>query len=128
MSKSLQDFKRFFSESRFWAKIPRHAKQAGIQTIYAALLMYHAYKRPETPRWAKGIVLGALGYLIAPIDWLPDLTPVIGYTDDIGVLGFGLVTIAGHINEEVKTKARQQLTTWFGDYSPADIERVDKQL
>ena len=66
--------------------------------------------------------------MISPIDWLPDLSPIIGYTDDFGVLMFGLVTIAAFVNEEVKSKARAKLSEWFGEYDQAELANVDNQL
>lgn len=128
MNEQLKKFAGAFSENRFWKTLTRYGRQAGIQTVYAALLMFYAYKRPETPNWAKTIALGALGYLVSPLDWLPDLTPIIGYTDDIGVLSFGLITIAGFINDGVKEKARKKLKDWFGEFQPAELEEVDKRL
>ncbi|MCB0585073.1 MAG: DUF1232 domain-containing protein, partial [Phaeodactylibacter sp.] len=104
------------------------AKQAGVKTVYSALLLFYAYRRKETPTWAKSIVLGTLGYFLAPFDALPDLTPIIGYTDDLGVLSFGLVTIACYINEGVRTNARKQLGRWFKDYAEEDLLEVDSKL
>ncbi len=115
-------------KNKLWRKIKRYGKQIGTKTIYSALLMYYAFQRKETPAWAKHIILGALGYLIAPIDGIPDLTPIIGYTDDIGILSFGLVTIAAYVNEEVRGKARKQLGQWFGQVNEEDLEAVEKQL
>lgn len=117
-----------FSEKAFWSKLKGQARKIGIQVVYAALLLYYAYKRKETPAWAKRIVLGVLGYLLMPIDMVPDLTPIIGYTDDIGVLSFGIVTIAAYINADIKTQARAQLKQWFGDYDEKELSDVDKQL
>ena len=123
-----KDYQEDFSEEGFWRKLTRYARQAGIKTVYTALLLFYAYRRKETPTWAKSIVFGALGYLIAPFDALPDLTPIIGYTDDIGILSFGLVTIAAYINQDVKENARGQLHRWFGDYDEQELDAVDKQL
>ena len=117
-----------FSEQNLWKKITRFAKQAGIQTIYVSLLLYYAFKRKETPRWAKNIVIGVLGYFWAPIDAIPDLTPLIGYTDDIGVLTFGLVTIAAYVNKEVRDNAKTKLTNWFGDYDTKLLKEVEDKL
>ena len=124
-------FKKYinrFAESKFWRKLSFYARQAGIKTTYAALLLFFAYQRKDTPAWAKRIVLGTLGYLISPIDVLPDLTPILGYTDDFGALTFGLVTIAAYVNPDVKGKAREKLQKWFGDFDPKELEEVDKQL
>lgn len=124
-------FKKYagkFSESHFWQKLNKYARQAGTKAVYTALLLFYAYDRNDTPGWAKRIVLGSLGYLITPIDALPDLTPILGYTDDLGVLSFGLVTIAAYINQDVKQNAREKLQQWFGSYNPEDLAEIDDKL
>ena len=121
-------YKKEYSESRFWKKLKKYAKTAGIKAVYSGLLLFYAYKRKETPNWAKHIVLGALGYLISPIDAIPDLSPIIGYTDDLGVLTFGLVTISAFVNKEVKENARKNLKKWFGKVDEGDLEEVEKVL
>ena len=96
--------------------------------MYAALLLYYAFTRKETPRWAKNIILGVLGYFLTPFDALPDLSPIVGYTDDLGVLIFGMVAIATYINDEVKEKARKKLHQWFGEYDEGELADVDEKL
>lgn len=128
MKDKLEKYRREFSDPAFWKKLQQYARQAGVKIVYTALLLFYAYKRKETPTWARSIVLGVLGYFLAPIDIIPDLTPIIGYTDDIGVLSFGLITIAAYVNKDVKGKARAQLTKWFGSYDDKDIQEVDEQL
>lgn len=128
MKNPFKNYIRRFSEQGLWKKIARFAKQAGIKTVYSALLLFYAYRRKDTPLWAKNIVLGTLGYFLSPFDWLPDLTPIIGFTDDIGVLSFGLVTIAAYINEEVRNNARGRLKQWFGEFDPVPLKEVDDQL
>ena len=125
---NLKPYTNKFSESKFWNKCKAYLKPLGLNTMYTTLLLYYAYQREETPYWAKHIVLGALGYLIAPIDAIPDLSPIIGYTDDMGILSFGLITIACHVNMDVKINARQQLKKWFGPIDVKELESVDKKL
>jgi len=117
-----------FSEQQFWDKLRHYARKAGLKTVYSALLLFFAYRRRDTPLWAKNIILGTLGYFLAPIDAIPDLTPVLGYTDDLGVLAFGLVTIAAYVDDQVRVKARKQLSKWFGDYDLTELKEVDDQL
>ena len=127
----MKDFRKYipnFSEIGFWNKIKTYASKLGQRTVYSALLLYYAYRRKETPYWAKNIVLGVLGYLITPIDFIPDLTPIIGYTDDIGILSFGLVTIAAFVNDEVKVEARTKLSKWFNSLDEDTLADVDTQL
>ena len=115
-------------ERQLWNKIKRFAKAAGVKTVYSVLLLFYAFQRKDTPAWAKNIILGALAYFISPLDFLPDLTPVFGFTDDLGVLGFGLVTIAGYIDAEVRQQARERLSKWFTAYSEEDLEEVERHL
>jgi len=126
--KKTNKYRRFFSESGFWAKIGNYAKTAGVKTVYSALLLYYAYKRKETPAWAKRSVLGVLGYLIMPLDIIPDLSPIIGYTDDLGFLSMCLVIIAAFINDEVKGQAREKLGQWFPKVEEADLAEVDDKI
>ena len=117
-----------FRENQLWNKLKRFAQAAGVKTVYSVLLLFYAFKRRETPVWAKNIIIGALAYFISPIDFIPDLTPVLGYTDDLGVLSFGLVTISCYINAEVRNQARERLSRWFTKYSESDLAEVDQRL
>ena len=128
MKVSLQKFSKFFTESQLWQKVSHYARQAGLKTTYTVLLLFYAYKRKDTPAWAKRVVMGTLGYFIAPFDLVVDLTPIIGYTDDLSLLSFSLVTVACYINDGVKEQARNHLGKWFGEYDPAELAEVDEQL
>ena len=128
MKNPYQKYADQFTESKLWGKLARFARTAGLKVVYTALLLFYAYRRKETPNWAKNVVLGTLGYFLAPIDALPDLTPFLGYTDDFGVLSFGLVIIAGYVNSEVKEKARARLKSWFGHVDPEELAEVDNQI
>ena len=128
MKNPFKKYADFFSENSLLNKIKNYFKEAGTKVVYSALLLYYAFTRKETPVWAKNIILGVLGYFIAPIDALPDLTPIIGYTDDLGVLSFGVVTLACYINKEVRAKAKGKLKDWFGEYKEEDLAEIDAQL
>ena len=126
--KKLSKYSKYFSESGFWTKMKKFASAAGAKTVYTALLLYFAYKRKETPGWAKRSVVGVLGYLIMPFDIIPDLSPIIGYTDDLGFLSLCLVMIAAFINDEVKSQAREKLYAWFPSVEEADLLDVEDKL
>lgn len=128
MKNKLKPYVNRFSESRFWQKLQRFAKQAGIKAVYSALLLFYAYQRKDTPKWAKLTITGILGYFLSPFDAIPDFSPIIGFTDDLGWLSFGLVTIASYIDADVRKQAKERLKKWFGDYDPQELEAVDEQL
>ncbi len=58
-------------------------------------------------------VLGALGYLIAPVDFIPDLIPGMGFVDDIGALTVVIKKMSEHIDDKIKNQAKEKLQTWF---------------
>ncbi|MAT55150.1 MAG: hypothetical protein CMN32_11770 [Saprospirales bacterium] len=128
MKLSFRKYAPSFSKPRFLKKVNKYFRDMGVKTTYSALLLYHAFERRDIPLYAKNIILGVLGYLISPIDWLPDFTPLFGYTDDLGVMAFGLVTIACYINDEVRIKARKQLKNWFGELDLEQLAEVDARL
>jgi len=102
-----------YSGPRFRAKLARAALAAGREVVEKALWLYFAAQRPETPRWAKVAVYGALAYFIVPLDAIPDVAPLAGYTDDLGVLALAVATIARYINGPVKDQTRRVLARWF---------------
>lgn len=124
----IKGFKGKFSEFGLFNVIKNQASKLGSKVIYTALLLFYAYKRNDTPVWAKNIIIGALGYLISPIDMLPDLTPILGYTDDFGVLSFGLVTIASYINSDIKVQAKERMQKWFPNWNEKDVVEIDIKL
>lgn len=106
-------YRKEFSEEDFWKKISKYAKQAGREVVEKSLCIYYVTRKPETPQWAKATAYGALGYFIAPIDAIPDLTPFIGYSDDLGVLAMAIATLAYYMDDEVKKKAKDKTSEWF---------------
>ncbi|MCP4407789.1 MAG: DUF1232 domain-containing protein [Gammaproteobacteria bacterium] len=103
-----------FNEPGFWHKLSRFAATAGKDVVKNALWLYYAAQRPDTPAWAKATVYGALTYFILPIDTVPDVIPLSGYSDDIGILAVAVATIAGYIDSDVKAEAAKTLHRWFG--------------
>lgn len=102
-----------YSDKSFWDKCKANGKKMGLELTDKALQLYYAYHSERASVADKAIVIGALGYLISPIDFIPDMTPFIGYTDDLGVIVLALKSIANCINDEVKEKAKSKLKQWF---------------
>ena len=69
---------------------------------------------PDTPTWAKGVIVGALGYLILPADLVPDLIPGAGYGDDWAALVAALGTVATYVKDIHKIRATAQTERLFG--------------
>ncbi len=113
MDNNSDDFSKEYEESSFWEKIKNFAVDAGKDVIEKALTLYYCFLDHDTPAWAKTVIISTLGYFIVPIDAIPDLTPVAGYSDDLGALVSALAVVAAHIKTEHKTKAEEKLNDWF---------------
>ncbi len=85
--------------------------------------MFYAAQRPETPKWAKGVIYGALAYFISPLDGVPDALPG-GFVDDLSVLAGAIAMVALHITPEVSLQARSKLSEWFGEDDGEDTNVV----
>ena len=107
------NYAQHFSELSFWRKLGKVARIAGREVTEKALFLYYALGDPSMPAWAKGVVYGALGYFILPTDAVPDVFPVVGFTDDLGALAAAIAVVIAHITPEVKAKARRRMQTWF---------------
>lgn len=121
-------YKKYFTESSFKDKIRNGATKAGSKVVYAALLLYHMMKDPATPVKAKVTIAAALGYFILPTDAIPDIAPLFGFSDDLGVLLFALNLISDHITPEVKGKATRQLQQLFKNLDDKDIQEVENSV
>jgi uncharacterized membrane protein YkvA (DUF1232 family) len=111
---STEGFGKEYSDEGFWKKVKEYARVAGEEVLTPALKLYYAALDPDTPAWAKTTIYAALGYFISPIDAIPDLTPIVGYSDDLGVLVAAVAMVAAHIKNEHVDKAQQTLKRWFG--------------
>ncbi len=116
-----------FSEESLWEKIKRYSKQAGVKVIYAVLLLFYTMQDKSVGLKTKLSIAAALGYFILPTDAIFDLTPLIGYSDDLGVLLFALSQISTIITPEVKDKARAKLDDWFGEIDPKELQDVENK-
>jgi uncharacterized membrane protein YkvA (DUF1232 family) len=92
---------------RFWGKFKRVVAQLPFaEDLLAAY--YCAFDR-QTPRHVQASLLGAVAYFILPFDFVPDMLPLLGFTDDAAVLATALRLVAGHITTEHRDAARAAL-------------------
>lgn len=106
---------KHFTESDFKEKLFKNAKKIGVKISYYSLLLFYAFKSPRTPKKDKMTIAGALGYLIFPVDAIPDFIPVVGYSDDLAVIIYAIYRIIDSIDEQVKEQAHQRMIKLFGD-------------
>ena len=125
--KQLQESQKKYSDNGLWNKFTKVAKKAGIKVVYLALILYYTATASTTPAKQKGMIYGALGYFILPIDLIPDAIPVVGYTDDLAALLACVGVVISYITPEIIQKSQDKLHEWFGDYDKEDIEDLVKK-
>ena len=123
----LPDFMKYsgkFSANDFVEKISRIAKRAGAKLVYAALLLYYTVQSDKVSTADKAIIIGALGYLISPLDVIPDAIPIAGLTDDLAVVIYVLKKVWDSVDETIQQKAKAKLSKWFDEDEIKDIDNL----
>ena len=125
---NLPDFMPYankFSNSEFVDKI---SKSAGAKLVYAALILYYTLQSDKISIKDKAIIVGALGYLISPLDVIPDAIPIAGLGDDLAVLVYVLNKVWGNVSEDIKNQAKEKLAKWFDEDEIKEIDNLfDKE-
>lgn len=117
MNDEKNEYTAAYSDSSYWKKLKGFAGKAGREVVERSLQLYYAAQGEKTPLWAKSVIYGALGYFISVIDAVPDITPIVGYTDDLGVLVAALAAVAMNVTPDVQAQAKDKVTDWFGSDS-----------
>lgn len=112
-SKDLVRYQDHYTEEAFWEKILRIAAKAGAKVVYYALVLFYTLTDPATPLKYKTVIAGALGYLILPVDILPDFIPFAGLADDWAALIAAVSYVFSAISEENKAKAKEKVRSLF---------------
>jgi uncharacterized membrane protein YkvA (DUF1232 family) len=92
----------------FWVKVKRFG--AALPFVEDLLAAYYCAFDRDTPLQVKAALFGALAYFVLPFDAIPDMLPMIGFTDDAAVLATAIRLVASHITPQHRAAARAALT------------------
>ncbi|MCZ8261350.1 MAG: YkvA family protein [Beijerinckiaceae bacterium] len=92
---------------RMLEKLRRLARQ--LPFAEDLLAAYFCVRDPATPPRVRWILLLALAYFVLPVDTVPDVLPVLGFTDDAAVLAAALASVRGSLQPEHRDRARDTL-------------------
>lgn len=104
----------WYSPPRVWRTLIKAATVGGRKTLLTALTLFFCLKDASTPKWARRVIVGTLGYFVLPLDLVPDAIPVLGFGDDMVALAAALATVAAYIKDEHKHKAAEQVARLLG--------------
>jgi uncharacterized membrane protein YkvA (DUF1232 family) len=103
---------------RFWIKLKRVV--ATLPFAEDLLAAYYCAFDKQTPRHVQAALLGAIAYFILPFDFIPDMLPVLGFTDDAAVLATAIRMVASHITPEHREAARAALKRGIETAEPSE--------
>jgi uncharacterized membrane protein YkvA (DUF1232 family) len=92
---------------RFWVKLKRVVSR--LPFAEDLLAAYYCAFDKQTPRHVQATLLGALAYFVLPFDFIPDMMPILGFTDDAAVLATAIRLVASHITGDHREAARAAL-------------------
>lgn len=123
-----EKYQKQYSDNRFWDKLRTAAVKAGAYVVYPALVLYYVLRSGAVSAKMKLYIVGALGYLILPVDLIPDAIPFFGYTDDLAAILAAYKLIKSCVTPEIRDRARSKASKWFGltEISRAE-ERMDRE-
>lgn len=91
----------------FWRKLRRVA--AHIPFAEDLLAAYYCAFDRGTPLQVKATLIAAIAYFVLPFDAIPDMLPMIGFTDDAAVLATALRLVTSHMRPEHRQAAQEKL-------------------
>ncbi|MET0969596.1 MAG: YkvA family protein [Tardiphaga sp.] len=100
---------------QFWRKLKRLAVR--LPFAEDLLAAYYCAFDKHTPRHVQAALLGAIAYFVLPFDIVPDVLPVLGFTDDAAILATALRMVASHINEDHREAARRTIARGYTEES-----------
>lgn len=109
----IADFSSEFSNSKFWTKVKGMVSHAGKKLVYIALLLYYVMESPQVSYQQKALIISALGYLICPVDFVPDFIPVAGYSDDLTALVAVYKLVKNNITPDMEVRAKAKVESMF---------------
>ena len=109
-----------YDERRFWKTVRRHAGRWGRKLLVQILTLYYTMIDPRTPRKSKLIIAGALAYTVLPTDLIPDLIPVVGWTEDAALIAWASVEVVSSIKEEHRQRAVGKANSLLGSSKSED--------
>lgn len=111
-------------QARFWDKV--RATLGRVPFVEDAVAAYFCTRDPQTPARAKAVLLGALAYFVMPADMVPDFVAYLGFTDDAAVLAAAVRSVAPHVTEAHRARARSALAAETGAEAEAGARAGDE--
>ena len=126
ITSNLKSYEKYFSDSELKQKIEKFGKTMGATILYPILLLYNLLKSGEVDLKEKAMIIGTLGYVILPLDFIPDAFAGIGFYDDGLALTAAITALASCLSGEIQQTSKNQLRNLLGDFDERALDTVTK--
>lgn len=106
------------------AKLPSMKKGVIAKVWDKVLFLWEKAKSPEIPLSFKVAIIGALLYLVLPIDAVPDAIPGLGLLDDLGVI----LSVAHKLSKYVLPKIEKIERKIENKFYEISYQKIDEKL
>lgn len=120
----LKSKEKDYSESAFWSKLRKVGSRIGANAMYYALALFYIMTSGKVSLKEKAYIAGALGYLIVPIDLIPDAIPMLGFADDISALITVYNKMKNNLTPEIKQQVLNKIIEKFGQDAAEHIQNI----
>lgn len=77
-----------------------------------AIILYYAWKHPQTPAYIKGLTAAMLLYIFSPVDLVPDYLPFLGIADDAVLLPAAVIYLTRLLPDAVRAECYSRSLRW----------------
>ncbi len=84
MLRMLRTFMRIYSAKKFLGYFGTLGRRMNF--LQEAVILVYCLRDPRTPRFIRLVIIGAIGYLLTPVDLIPDVIIGLGWLDDATVV------------------------------------------
>lgn len=110
-----------YSDEGFKSKMKRLGKKMGGKLLYNVYVLYYVLKSRDVPVKVKAEILGALGYVLVPLDLIPDFIPVVGFSDDLAAVAFAVHAARAQITPAIQQKAEKKVFKLIGSTDHCEL-------
>lgn len=112
-------YRKYYNDTALWEKLNAMPRPTVVTILEKVLLLRELLLDKGTPYWIKLIIIGVLGYVIFPFDLYPDFLPIVGFLDDITVVGLVLGNLENLVTDDIKTRVKIRMA------EPLEAQPID---
>lgn len=124
----IEKYQKHYEEETFLDKLTAIAAKAGGTVVYAGVLLYEVMRDGSISVKTKAMIVASLGYLILPLDFIPDLAPILGFSDDLAVLIYAISKVREQLTPVIRGRAIERVKSLFPSLSEEELKKIEQTV